>query len=131
MPTQHPDNLHPQNTRTPTWLLGLVAWVFMLMVGLQPQSHALQNEWQSHIADAGLDNRSPQINSPLGLYLLRDTPAQRSAEQNQSPEQPLAASNGPQTLPLISHHAVPELTEAAPPFSAHGRSQPVRAPPVL
>lgn len=131
MPTQHPDNLHPHDTRTPKWLLGMLALVFMLSLGVQPQSHALQSEWENNRTAAGWDNRDQDLNSPLGLYLLRDTPAQRSAEQNQSPQQPLAVHNGPQPLPLIPHHAVPELSEAAPPFSAHGRSQQVRAPPVL
>lgn len=131
MPTQHPDNLQMfQPTRAPLWLFALVLTVLLLSLGLQQSnaSSTLVEPWQPTQSELNTYSLS---DFSLGLSAQRDTPTPRSAEQNQSPSQQAAVANGPQTLPVIKHHAVPELNVTVLAVTTHGRSPTVRAPPVL
>jgi hypothetical protein len=130
---QYTDNLPPLTlTSMPRVFYTLVAAVFVCCLSLQQHQGSVSSplpEWMSQ--DTELNNRYTFIESPLGLQLHRDTPGQNSTEQNQSPSQSAVAVNGPQTLPVIQHHPLSDTLDPVAPGSSHGRSQQVRAPPML
>lgn len=127
------DNLPQQNlTSLPRGIYVLVAAVIVFCLCLaqhQDNNSDPQPQWLSQ--DSELNNRYTFIESPLSLHIHRDTPGQGNAEQNQSPSQSAVAVNGPQTLPVIPDHPLSDITEPVKQGSFHGRSQQVRAPPML